>query len=393
MSSVVNWVRRHRRKFLFGGAIVGGIYVVGKVAEWHLARTQEMEAKQVVEKVRKQSHFAATENTCIHTLDALFPTLKRVVETHLDSEKVTAVLKNKPPPVEKLQLWEELKVISFSRCFVLVIGGVYLSVMIRVQLNILAGYLYVQEIAGQPQSLNNNRELKPKICVAIQEKYLNICTQFVSEGVEKLCAGVSECVKRLTNHLNLKDIMKLEDIDFTFNQIFEDLLDISEEDNIFTNPGTYFLSEVNDDFFKDINDPDQDLLKQMFADTLDIVENEDTRSLSKQVCKQGLSHILDSVAEHYASVDSTNPECSDEMSQSPVMNKTMLHETGLPLAKLIPVLSGLVSNPDLWLLHLQDNPGIKLLGANVYEAFCQQKQQQEVEGWGEFLRNSASSWF
>jgi len=393
MSSVVNWVKRHRRKFLLGGALVGGIYVVGKVAEWHLARTQELEAKKVVEKVRKQSHFAAAENTCIHTLEALFPTLKRAVETQLDSERVTAVLKNKPPPVEKLQLWEELKVISFSRCFFLVVGGVFLSVMIRVQLNILAGYLYVQEIDGQPQSLNNNREHKPNISVTVQEKFLNICTYFVSEGVEKLCVVVSECIERVTKHLSLKQNMRLEDIDSTFNQIYEEFVDLSGDNNIFTSPGTYFLPEDDDNFFTDVTASDQDLLKQMLADTLDVVENEDTQSLTKQVCKQGLSHLLDCLAEHYASVDCNNPECSDEMTGPPVMNKTMLHETGLPLAKLIPVLRGLASNPDLWLLHLQDNPGTKLLGANVYEAFCQQKQQQDVEGWGDFLRRSASSWF
>ena len=57
--------------------------------------------------------------------------------------------------------------------------------MLRTQLNILAGYLYQQEIAGGPNLLNNNHVdvQKGKISNDLQEKFLNICTFFVSEGI------------------------------------------------------------------------------------------------------------------------------------------------------------------------------------------------------------------
>lgn len=396
MSNVVNWVKRNRRKFLFSGAVVGGIYVVGKVAQWQLTRSQELEAKKVLEKVRKQNHFSATESTCALTLEALFPTMRRVVETQLDADRITEVLKSKPPPTEKLQLWEELKVISFSRCFVLILGGVYLAVMIRVQLNILAGYLYVQEIAGQPPALNNNRDQKPKISVTLQEKFLNICTLFVSEGIEKLCVIVSESVEKVVKQIDLKQNISLVDIDTVFNQIFNECLQEPGGENIFTNPVTYFIS--GDNFLTDMCASDQAILKQMLADALDVIENDDTQALIKQVCRQGLSYLVDRVSEHYANIESTNHEYS--------LEKTRLHDTAfvsladscLPLAKLIPVLSGLVSSSgndtDLWLLHLQDNPGAKLLGANVYETFCQQMNELPKEdGWADYLLQSASSWF
>lgn len=404
MSNVVNWVKRNRRKFLFGGAVVGGIYLVGKVAQWQLIRSQELEAKKVLEKVRKLNHFSATESTCSLTLEALFPTLRRVVGCQLDADRITAILKNKPPPSEKLQLWEELKVISFSRCFVLILGGVYLAVMTRVQLNILAGYLYVQEIAGQPQALNNNRELKPKISVNLQEKFLNICTHFVSEGIEKLSVTVSESVEKVVKEIDLKQNMSLVDIDTAFNQIFNECLQEPGDRNIFTNPGTYFLSD--DNFLIDLCAADQDILKQMLADSLDVIENDDTQALIKQVCRQGLSYIVDRTAEHYADVESSNQEYSNGMTEAyRNMDKNQLHDTSfvspadicLPLAKLIPVLSGLISSgsdPDLWLVHLHDNPGSKLLGANVYETFCQQQKDPPAEeGWGVYLLQSASSWF
>ena len=53
--------------------------------------------------------------------------------------------------------------------------------MIRAQLNILAGYLYEQEVAGSPNLVNNNIQ-KGKFSSVLQEKFLNICTYFVSDG-------------------------------------------------------------------------------------------------------------------------------------------------------------------------------------------------------------------
>ena len=73
--------------------------------------------------------------------------------------------------------------------------------MLRVQLNILAGYLYDQQLSstagissfilitehgdlmtvlGTPQ-LNNNNKLQ-KLSTELQEKFLSICNNFVSEG-------------------------------------------------------------------------------------------------------------------------------------------------------------------------------------------------------------------
>ena len=40
MSSFVSWVKRHRRKLVISGAVIGGLYLVGKVAERQMAKMQ-----------------------------------------------------------------------------------------------------------------------------------------------------------------------------------------------------------------------------------------------------------------------------------------------------------------------------------------------------------------
>jgi len=405
MSSVVNWVKRNQRKLLVGSAVVGGLYAVGKIAERQLIKNQEIETRRLFDKARKQNHFSATESTCTHTLAALFPTLRKMVEEKLDSDRITAILREKPSPEDKLEFWNELKIIAFSRCVVLVIGGVYLSVMLRIQLNILAGYLYEQEVAGGSNLLNNNhKDVKNgRISSTVQEKFLNICTHFVSEGVGKLCLYVAEIVKRCTQKLNLKQKLSLVDLESALNDIFENCKTIDTDRNIFTNPGIFFLPD-SENFMCDMHPSDQGLLKQMLAETMDVVDSEDSISMVQVVCKQGLGYTVDKIAEYYAAIGLTGRSTSPLPSNPE--NKSSLHDSGfvspanisLHLAKLIPILSAQIRVPDqeddAWLTHLQDNPPIKLLGANVYEAFCQVGlSPQNQSSWAEYFYEAASSLF
>ena len=74
----------------------------------------------------------------------------------------------------------EQLMICLIRCLVLVIGGVYLCVMLRIQLNILAGFLYHHQ---ENVSLQPNNNIKyGTISQQIQEKFLSINNHFVQHG-------------------------------------------------------------------------------------------------------------------------------------------------------------------------------------------------------------------
>jgi len=407
MSAVANWLKRHRRKFVVGGAVVGGLYLVGRIAEKQIAQNQERETLRLYEKARKQNHFSATESTCTHTLAALFPTLRKVLEEKLDADKITAILRQKPSPEDKIEFWNELKVIAFSRCIVLVIGGVYLSAILRIQLNILAGYLYEQEIAAGSLMLNNNTAdiKKGKISSNLQEKFLNICTYFVTEGVEKLCSIVVNVVKRCTERLNLNEKLSLVDLEASLNEILECCKVIEDEKNIFKNPGYFFIPE-SEAYLEDFQSSDQMILKQMLADTLDVADSEDSITMTNLICKQGLSHLMDKFAEYYSFIGPSGAPPTP--SSSDTDGKNSLHDSGfvspanvsLPLAKLIPILTAQIrisqEEEDDWLLLLQDNTSLKLLGANVYEAFCEMNTQMSdagSSGWGEYVFKTIKSFF
>ena len=78
---------------------------------------------------------------------------------------------------------------------------------------------------------------------------------------------------------------------------------------------------------------------------------------------------MDNVSEYYNTTGLSHQDNSPD--------KTCLHDSvfvsptalSLPVAKIIPLLSSQVmvsaGQQDVWLLHLQENPSVKVLGANV----------------------------
>merc|ERR1711874_643328 len=140
----------------------------------------------------------------------------------------------------------------------------------------------------------------------------------------------------------------------------------------------------------------------------DVLDSEDAISLAILVSRQGVSHMVDRVADYYATIG-----MSGDQSQPGSSDKSSLHDSGfvspanvsLAVAKLVPILSGLVNTPDddavgvsdgdLWLVHLQQQSGVKLLGANVYETFCQNGRGCEVtveeDSWINYISRSMSS--
>jgi len=402
MASVVNWAKRNKGKLVAGTAIAGGLYFVGRIAERRLIQVQERESLKVIEKAKKQNHFLATENTCAHTLSALFPTLRKSIEDKLDTDSLTKLLRENPSQSDKIALWNDLKVIAISRCLVVVLGGTYLTILIQTQLNILAGYLFGQEISG----INDNKpeEGKEKIPNIVQEKFLNNCTYFVSDGVNKLCKVVSEVVKACTSKINLNQKLSLVDIEAVLNDVFTSYKTLVSDHNIFTNPGFFFFPD-SDTFESDILPSDKTVLKQMFVELLDVIDSEDCVSMSQLVCKQGLSHTVDKIAEYYSAIG-MSANNNDDKSQTEE-SKNQLHDSGfvspanisLPLAKLIPILSAQAhindDEDDEWLSHLQDNPSVKLLGANVYETFSEisSKPTNSLESWGDYLCQTLTNLF
>lgn len=269
-----------------------------------------------------------------------------------------------------------------------------MALLTRTQLSMLAGLLYHQECA------NNLQNEEKKLSVELQQCFLQASHRFVSTGMKKLCSSVQYVVECSTSSLALTDKLSLSDLEILFKDIF-DVYKL-ESSGVMEDPAAYFLDQEED--FEGISEDDQIQLKLMLADCVDILNNDDTKFMTEQVSVQGLSHILDRVAEYFTTSEaggSPSPQKhpgknietvdSESDSDSGFVSPVSVF---LPVAKLIPILTTQVrlriDEADMWSGHLQDCPSLRSLGANIYEAYCETNQvcNTDYQDWGAALYNT-----
>lgn len=185
-SSTWNFIKRHKRKFIFAGALVGGVYVLGKYAQKKIRDLQEREATEYIAQARRQFHFESNQRTCNMTVLSMLPSLKEAIVTQLNSESLTALLKTKP--ANKLEIWEDLKIISFTRTIVGVYSTCMLVVLLRVQLNIIGGYLYLDNSTGK-------NTMAPVAPPDVQQQYLSSIQHLLGDGLIQLMTIVKKAVQ------------------------------------------------------------------------------------------------------------------------------------------------------------------------------------------------------
>lgn len=357
MSSVVRWARRHRTRLAAAGALAGGALLLARLAHRQLSLNTETESGRLVERARKQEHYASTESVAGRTLAGLLPALRLSVAAALDTDRVTAILRAKPAQQDRLQFWAELKVIAFSRVLAVVVGGAQLALLLRIQLSVLAGSLY-----RPGQNLNNNPD-KPGLGPAVQAEFLAACQRYVEEGVVTLCEEVAGLVSRTLATLPLHHRLGLAELEEMLSSLLSGCLALPQ-------PRLSLPHSTS-----------QPQLAALLAEVEELLATPDSQIVLGSLCRQGVQHCLDVTAHNYNQRDNAT--------------FTSPAQTSLPLAKLLPILSSQVDcgTEDAWLAHLQGCPGLASLGANVYEAFCSCETGETGEtGLGQKMLDTVRAW-
>jgi len=383
----MDWLRRNRRRLAVGGGVVGGLYIVGRLAERQLVKAREAETALLVERTRKANQFSATESTCRHTLASLMPTLLNQVRESLNTEAVTALLRAKPGAEEKLKLWERLKVLAISQCLAVIVGSAFLAVMLRTQLNVLAGALYQQEM-----STSSSERMSP----ALQQAFLNSSHHFVTAGLAGVCQNLESCVKSNLS-LSLTARLTLSELEAHLTQLFEIIMVRVDQSGIFSDPAPSFISQEDE---SSLSAEERERLAHLLADSLDVLESEDTLELLVAVCRQGLAHLLDRVADHYSvsplPAFNNNIKASNSTESDSDSGFVSPASVALPLARLLPILTAVLEEEsgEPWLNHLQESPSLQRQAANVYETFSfPQTSSKEGETWTSTLYQAVTSFW
>ncbi|XP_070362641.1 peroxisomal biogenesis factor 3 isoform X2 [Equus asinus] len=330
LRSTWNFLKRHKKKCIFLGAVLGGVYILGKYGQKKIREMQEREAAEYIAQARRQYHFESNQRTCNMTVLSMLPTLREALMQQLNSESLTALLKNRFQPQNtmsrytepgllekwmisclqqelkkmnpeqlfmpsnKLEIWEDLKIISFTRSIVAVYSTCMLVVLLRVQLNIIGGYIYLDNAAV---GKNGTTVLAPP---DVQQQYLSSIQHLLGDGLTELITVIKQAVQKI------------------------------------------------------LGSPD-------FSTVLSTCLN------------RGFSRLLDNMAEFFRPTD-------QDLQQGSSMDS--LSSVSLPLAKIIPIVNGQIHSvcsetPSHFVQDLLMMEQVKDFAANVYEAFSTPQQLEK----------------
>ncbi|GFO05105.1 peroxisomal biogenesis factor 3 [Plakobranchus ocellatus] len=352
------FIKRHRKKFIFLGAFVGGTWVLYKYMWRKIQEIRDEEDKQYLISVRRQHHFDSNQRTCNTTVLAMIPNLRETLVKHLDTESLKELLKSSPP--NKLDIWEELKIMSFTRTIAAVYGSCMLSVMLRVQLNIVSGYLYLETV-HPPNGLKPESENKSSIAPKVQERYLSLVKVFIEQGFVDFIHYLKLAVMKEVGCLPLKELVSLDNLYGVLSHIRERVECGVDKATQALYP--YLLSSERVPDLESVMSPEDLQLEKLVSETRDIFESSDFHTVLKESIDRGFHCILDGLADHYKQ-------------QLQGGEASGIHEISIAVAKLIPVVNSQLNRivgdaPNQFIQELLLMEELKQLAANVYEAFSQ----------------------
>ncbi|KAG7309195.1 hypothetical protein JYU34_005122 [Plutella xylostella] len=367
-SSMKDFLYRHRRKFFVTGAVVGGVYFLTNYAQKKLREWQEKEAKKFFEMTRKKQHFESTERTCNQTIITLSKIVSESILSTLNTEELVQQLQENPE--NKVALWEQMKIMIFTRICVLVYALSILQVTLRVQLNIVGGYLY-RDSASEGANLIDS---------PLQAKYLSLCHHFVSQGVEELVKQIERVVRRVVEPVSLKKKITLQEVEQMFWSIQTILCTDSNESDPVKKMVHYLVGHT---------EISEGRLDTLVKETMDILETEEVTSLTTSSVAHCFSSVVDEIANLFISKSTPASKTALELGENHVVTNGALklntsegfvdvNKVELYFVKLLPAVNDLISKntckggtniPDMLTQQLTLNDKLKVLGANIYEEF------------------------
>ncbi|XP_028858225.1 peroxisomal biogenesis factor 3-like [Denticeps clupeoides] len=360
LSSTWNFLKRHRRKFIFAGVFVGGVYLLGKYAQRKIQELQEREAAEYIAQARRQYHFESNQRTCNMTVLSMLPTLREAIVLRLNSESLTALLKSKP--ANKIEIWEDLKIISFTRSVVAVYSTCMLVVLLRVQLNIIGGYLYLDSSVGKNGTT-------PLASPDVQQQYLSSIQHLLGDGLCELITVVKRAVQDVLGGVSLKQVLSLQDLE-------EELSEVRRRVEQGHKALSWYMMPDEENALAaqacGLTEHDVTTIK-LLNETRDMLESPDFSTVLDTCLSRAFSRFLDNVAEFFRA-----PEGDSGPSDTP----GSLSHVSLPLAKIIPIVNGQIHSicseiPSHFVQDLLMVEQVKDFAANVYETFSSPQELQK----------------
>ncbi|GAB4845280.1 hypothetical protein Ancab_038689 [Ancistrocladus abbreviatus] len=233
MLSLGRFWRRHRRKIYVTLGVLGGGYFAYKLYDAYKHGVSQLEIELAGErenderiKAKMQEHFETIQRIAdTTTLPHAMHYLSGRVAEELDLSVLTERLqqgKGQPSTLtslEKLELWDRLKVLSFTRLVLSLWSVILLSLYIRIQVNILGRHLYIDTARG----LESSHLLVEANLIDHddEQKFLASADFLASYGLPTLIYNVQAAATEFLRSKQLRDVFNTTTLHETIMQILD----------------------------------------------------------------------------------------------------------------------------------------------------------------------------
>ncbi|KAK1280473.1 Peroxisome biogenesis protein 3-2 [Acorus gramineus] len=329
MFSLRGFWRRHRRKIIVTAGVLGSGYAIYTLYEAYKQRVSdlvtELESEREIAELfrtRLQNHFENIQSISdTMTLPHVIHEFRLRVSDEVDlSYHMNRLMQGKGQPgvlsvKEKRELWEELKILSFTRMVTSLWGMTLLCLYVRVLVNILGRHLYIEASKDVGSSLDEET-----VDNLSQKVFLATADHLATHGMKDLISNMQIAATGVLKQKQLWDPFSIDELHETIMQIMESVNTGSSKQWLTCllpeNALAYSLSSTtsSNDIDGSHTQMNIEKLQRLIAETRDVLASADFGN----VMEMSLKKVVDGLMEDFNSQGTSNP--------SPQ----------IPLAKLIP---------------------------------------------------------
>jgi len=315
------------KKIIIAGVLTGSsalvIYLIrSKLKQIEQPKTNQSEV--AVEKLRLQQYFQNAQKSCNSMIISdIIPNIQTKLIEFIPVPAKSALRSSlKASAEEKMALWQQAKLQSFSR----VICGIYASCLMllftRIEVNILGRYMYMDTVFANETTEADEKPIASKV----QQKYLiNANSGYIMDkGLQKLVNFISTHVKNEMDSWPLAKKCTFEEIITLFKNIRTRIdSDVNENPHIDGSKFRDFLMENN--LVEDIQ------LQALLNETRDVLDSKQFDSILKSLVEQAFYRLEDNLKVNFEAKpqDVSQDTTTDVSKTSDVV--------AIPLAKISPL--------------------------------------------------------
>uniref|UniRef100_A0A1E1X678 Peroxisomal biogenesis factor 3 n=1 Tax=Amblyomma aureolatum TaxID=187763 RepID=A0A1E1X678_9ACAR len=359
-SRLYNIVRQHKKKIFFSVGLVGGAYLLNRYLQRKLLDWETKQTQSYIDQIKHQHHFEGILQTSDSTILSLLAKIREPLLAILETDSLLEKLKTRP--ANRVELWEEIKVRILTFALSSVYAESLLASLLRVQLGVVGGYVYVNSQRAQQ---NSGGVLPALTNQDIHQRYLSLVQHFFENGVHELVRLVRDAVVAAFGHISLKERVGPADFAVGFDFVKKHISRDSKK------PLPGFLRFLLPPLEVEGDTDDVRVLNVMILETRDILETDDFAKVLRMCIDQGCTNLTDIVETCFRNMRAAQHEDgSGDQAAAPAAPTAT---TAFAMAKLLPVLrNSLVSaRQDAFLKTILQAELLRSMLANVYEAFCQ----------------------